>query len=213
MKTRVLAITGGIGSGKSYVSRLLTQHFGIPVYDCDTEAKRLNTESEEVRSQLEALVGKEVYKADGTLCRPVLANYLFASPDNARCVNAITHPAVAKDFRQWVLRQTCPLVGMECAILFESGFDRLADSILCVSAPHDLCLARAMQRDGASREAIERRMALQMDTAERERRSDYVILNDGHDLAEDLHLLLSGLQIRQSEFTEPTLTKERITKY
>ena len=70
-----------------------------------------------------------------------------------------------------------------------------------------------MQRDGASREAIERRMALQMDTAERERRSNYVILNDGHNLTEDLHLLLSGLQIRQSEFTEPTLTKERITKY
>lgn len=193
MKTHVLAITGGIGSGKSYVSRLLTRHFGIPVYDCDTEAKRINTESEEVRRRLEALVGKDVYGADGTLCRPVLARYLFASADNARRVNAVTHPAVAEDFRRWVHRQTSPLAGMECAILFESGFDRLADTTLCVSAPRDLCIARAMQRDGASREAIERRMSLQMDTAERERRSDYVILNDGHDVVEDLRMLLHNL--------------------
>lgn len=181
MKPHILAITGGIGAGKSYVSSLLTKHFGIPVYNCDTEAKRINMESVRIRQQLTHLVGPDVYQADGTLCRPILAKFLFANPDNANRVNAITHPAVAEDFRQWTEQQHSPLIGMECAILFESGFDSLADSILCVSAPYELCLQRAMLRDKVDRQAIERRMALQMSREERERRSDHIILNDGSD--------------------------------
>ena len=193
MTHHVLAITGCIGAGKSYVSQLLRNHFDIPVYDCDREAKRLNTESEEVRNQLTALVGTEVYEADGTLCRSVLANYLFASPENAQRINAIIHPAVAKDFRSWTGRQTRCIVGIESAILFESGFHRLSDTVLCVSAPRELCLRRAMQRDNASQTAIEQRMALQIGCEERERRSDYVILNDGRDILDTLRQVLADI--------------------
>ena len=98
MKT--LGITGGIGSGKSYVSALLREHFGIPVYDCDAEAKRLTASDAEIRQQLIQLVGPEVF--DGTaLNKQCLADFLFSSAENARQVNAIIHPVVLKDFERW----------------------------------------------------------------------------------------------------------------
>ena len=97
MKT--IGITGGIGSGKSYVSALLRKHFGIPVYDCDAEAKRLTATNAEIRQQLIQLVGSEVF--DGTaLNKQCLADFLFASAENARLVNAIIHPVVLKDFER-----------------------------------------------------------------------------------------------------------------
>ncbi len=119
----VIGITGGIGSGKSYVAHLLASRFGVPVYDCDREAKRLNVDSTRIREALTLLVGPTVYAADGSLCRKVLADYLFSSADNARKVNAIVHPVVADDFLQWAKDKR--LVAIESAILFESGFDRL----------------------------------------------------------------------------------------
>ena len=98
MKT--IGITGGIGSGKSYVSNLLRQKFGIPVYDCDKEAKRLTAEDKEIRQQLIALVGPEVFEG-GILNKRLLTDYLFADVENASAVNAIIHPAVLKDFAEW----------------------------------------------------------------------------------------------------------------
>ena len=94
-----IGITGGIGSGKSYVSHLL-EEAGIPVYDTDTEAKKLTLSHPRIREGLLALLGEEVYKADGSLNKPVLANYLFASTENAGRVNRIIHPCVYEDFQQ-----------------------------------------------------------------------------------------------------------------
>lgn len=201
-----LGITGGIGSGKSYVSHLLTEHFGIPVYNCDAEAKRLNVESEEIRQQLMALVGPEVYGADGSLQRKVLADFLFASAENAALVNAITHPVVARDFREWVSRHSlsdtgkakeAAIVAMECAILFESGFDALVDVVINVSAPTQLCIERATVRDKSSAEAIRRRIALQMSDDERRLRAHYTIENDGRDLIPQIQQLLQDLHTKK----------------
>lgn len=109
-----IAITGGIGSGKSYVCRLLEQR-GIAVYDCDAAAKRLMRTSTTLQQQLKTLVGDAVYSADGVLQKPVLAEFLLASEANKLAINDIVHPAVATDFatsgQQW----------LESAILFESG--------------------------------------------------------------------------------------------
>ena len=97
-----IGITGGIGSGKSYVSHLL-EKAGIPVYDTDTEAKKLTLSHPRIREGLLTLLGEEVYKADGSLNKPVLANYLFASAENAGRVNRIIHPCV-HDLKQSVYR-------------------------------------------------------------------------------------------------------------
>ena len=144
-----LGITGGIGSGKSFVSRCLKEGFSVQVYDTDREAKRLMLEHEGIRADLIALLGEEVYTAAG-LNKPLLAAYIFSSPENAQKVNAIVHPRVKEDFRNWAFRQEqagCQLVGVESAILFESGFDREVDKTLTVSAPLELRITRVMERD------------------------------------------------------------------
>ena len=99
-----LGITGGIGSGKSYISSLLREHLNVPVYDCDAEAKRLIGEDGSIQKRLKALVGAHVYK-DGKLQKAILADYLFADQCHAQNVNAIVHPAVKEDFCKWAVQQ------------------------------------------------------------------------------------------------------------
>lgn len=173
-----IAITGGIGSGKSYVSALL-EKAGIPVYNADNESKRLTTENAEIRCGLVNLLGEEVY-AEGVLNKHMLASYLFANAENAARVNAIIHPCVKKDFKQWMeMHAESELVALESAILYESGFDDVVDTVVVVYAPKELRLKRAMLRDAASREQIEARMNAQMDDEEKCRKADFVVYNDG----------------------------------
>lgn len=173
-----IAITGGIGSGKSYVSVLL-QAAGIPVYNTDNEAKRLMLSDEGIRQDLIALLGEGVY-TDGALNKPMLASFLFAGPENAARINAIVHPRVKADFRRWMEEQEGQeIVGLECAILFEAGFADTVDAVVTVYAPESLRVERAMKRDGATEAQIRARIAAQMDEEEKCRLSDYIIYNDG----------------------------------
>ena len=173
-----IAITGGIGSGKSYVSALL-QAAGIPVYNTDNEAKRLMLSDEGIRQDLIALLGEGVY-TDGALNKPMLASYLFAGPENAARINAIVHPRVKADFRRWMEEhEGQEIVGLECAILFEAGFEDAVDAVVTVYAPEALRVERAMKRDGATEAQIRARIAAQMDEEEKCRLSDYIIYNDG----------------------------------
>lgn len=175
----VLGITGGIGSGKSVVARCL-HIMGIPVYNSDNEARRLNNTHPTIRQALIQLVGHDVYLPDGPLNKTALANYLFASPANAEQVNAIIHPIVKEDFLQWKQRQHTPWVAIESAILYESGFNSLADKVLTVYAPESIRVERACQRDHATPEAIKARIARQMPDEEKVRRSDFTLHNEGN---------------------------------
>lgn len=173
-----IAITGGIGSGKSYVSHLL-EDMNIPVYNADNEAKRLTVSDEGIRSELVALLGEEVYK-EGALNRPLLASYLFSDPAHAAQINAIIHPRVREDFAAWAERlQGCEMAGMESAILYEASFEDTVDAVVMVYAPVDLRVQRAMYRDGASEEQVRARIAAQMDDDEKCRRADFTVVNDG----------------------------------
>ena len=173
-----IGITGGIGSGKSVVATLL-RLYGIPVYIADEESKRLTNSSPVIRRALVDLVGEAVYDADGKLDKPRLANYIFGQPEHLARVNAIIHPEVNRDFLDWSERQEKAFCAIESAILFESGFDRIVDVKLMVLAPLEIRLERAIARDHASREALERRIKSQMADEEKASRSDYVIHNDG----------------------------------
>lgn len=172
-----VGITGGIGSGKSYISKLLQRRFGIAVYDCDAEAKRLTNTSPDIRRRLEALVGQDVYDAEG-LVRQRLAEYLFADATHAQAVNAIIHPVVLTDFQAWAQRQQTPVVAMESAILYESGFSTYVDSVILVDAPEEVRLQRAMSRDTATEAQIRARMRMQNTHAFRAK-ADYIIDNNG----------------------------------
>lgn len=197
-----LGITGGIGSGKSFVSRCLKEGFSVQVYDTDREAKRLMLEHEGIRADLIALLGEEVYTAAG-LNKPLLAAYIFSSPENAQKVNAIVHPRVKEDFRNWAFRQEqagCQLVGVESAILFESGFDREVDKTLTVSAPLELRIARVMERDRVGREQVLERITAQISDEERNRLSDFSVENaETSDIHAQLVRILSALNVRNED--------------
>ena len=176
-----IGITGGIGSGKSYVCKLLKAH-GIEVYDCDQAAKRIIRTSEEVRQKLLQLIGS-LEKAD-------IARFLLESETNAKKIDAIVHPAVFHDFEesgyQW----------MESAILYESGANKLVDRVVVVTAPEEIRIQRVMQRDTISREKALQWMQRQWPQEELRRRADYEVLNDGHaDLNEQIEALLKRIEI------------------
>lgn len=171
-----LGITGGIGSGKSIVSAYL-QHAGIPVYNCDNEAKRLMVEDINLVEAIRSLLGAEAY-VDGVLNRTFIAQCIFGNSGLLKQMNSIVHPAVIADFERWSLSQHLPVVAMETAILFESGFDRIVDSIINVSADEETRIQRAIQRDGAPRSVVENRIKNQMDDKQRVSLSHFVIDNN-----------------------------------
>lgn len=192
-----IAITGGIGSGKSYVSALL-QKQGIPIYNADDEAKRLMLGDESIREGLIDLLGDEVY-TDGNLNKPLLASYLFADAGNAARINSIVHPRVKADFRSWLkAHQESEIAALECAILYESGFEDTVDFVVMVYAPEELRVERAMRRDNATEQQIRARIAAQMNDEEKCRRADYVVFNDGSiPLERQLADLIAQLKTRK----------------
>lgn len=186
MKKRVcVAVTGGIGSGKSYVCQLLHKS-GIKVYDCDAAAKRLMRSDKALLRALRHLVGDEVYQGE-VLQKGILAKFILASEANKQAVNEVVHPAVARDF----IRSDYDW--LESAILFESGFYRRVnpDYVVCVSAPLEERIARIMRRDGLSRRESVEWIQRQMPQEEIIRRSDFNIVNDGrHDLENQIEQII-----------------------
>lgn len=183
------AITGGIGSGKSYVCRILESR-GISVYDCDAAAKRLMRTSEKLQQELRQLVGQDVYTSDGQLQKRVLSDFLLTSEANKLALNDVIHPAVAEDFL------SSGMTWLESAILFESGFDSRVsfDRIVCVSAPRDVRIERIMRRDNITAEKAAEWIDTQMAQEEVERRSHFVIVNDGKsDIEQQIDNMLSKI--------------------
>lgn len=185
-----IGITGGIGSGKSYVCRLLEAR-GYAVYDCDSAAKRLIRTSPFIRRRLTALIGPQTYfKESGArsqetevrsqesgeyiLNKKAVAEFLLESEDNARAIDRIVHPAVFRDFIQ------SGMEWMESAIIYESGIYRLVDRVIVVTAPEELRIQRVMARDKISREKVLEWMGRQWPQEEVRRRADFEIVNDGH---------------------------------
>lgn len=183
-----IAITGGIGVGKSFVCQSL-QSRGIEVYDCDRAAKRLMRTSIVIRQRLIGLVGPEAYQGD-VLQKAVLATFLMQSEENKQAVNDIVHPVVAADFEQ------SGIDWLESAILFESGFDKRThfDRVICVTAPDDVRVARIMARDQISEEKAIQWVRMQMSQERIVEMSDYEIVNDGaHDIEKQIHNIINRL--------------------
>ena len=173
-----IGITGGIGSGKSLVSRILTT-MGISVYISDIESKRITNADPVIHKGLCDLIGDEIFVND-QLNKPLLASYIFGHPDHTKIVNDLIHPQVRDDFRNWSNSfDTGDIVGIESAILIESGFEKEVDTIIMVYAPLEIRIQRTMLRDQATQNAIESRIRSQMDDEKKRTFADYVIINDG----------------------------------
>ncbi len=166
-----VAITGGIGAGKSFVCKKL-QAKGISVYDCDAAAKRLMATDREMQKQLSELVGTELWEG-GRLNKALLSKFITESEANAQKINEIVHPAVAKDFEESGLNV------LESAILFESGFNKRVnfDLIVCVTAPLETRIARIIERDNITEEQALSWIRRQMSQEEKAGLSDIVIDN------------------------------------
>ncbi len=188
-----VGVTGGIGSGKSVVCRVL-QALGVPVFSADAEAKRLYG-LPEVRSAVIRAFGEGVYIGD-VLDRKALADRVFNDAEALRRLQTIIHPAVRRRFQDWAAGQHAPYVVMEAAILAETGGDKAFDHLVVVSAPEDLRVRRVMRRDGSGEEAVRARMRNQTDEATRLALADTVIVNDDRTLVIpqvlDLHRRLLG---------------------
>lgn len=170
---RIVALTGGIGSGKSFVAERLSKR-AIQVYDCDAAAKRLMRSSASLRQQLTSLVGPELYR-DGKLQKRLLAQYILKSEQNKQQVNNVVHPAVAEDF------MASGLEWFESAILFESLFYKRVeiDFVVCVVAPESVRLQRICRRDNISAEQARSWISAQWSQDDMEAASDFTIVNDG----------------------------------
>jgi dephospho-CoA kinase len=176
-----IGITGGIGSGKSYICRHLAAR-DIDVYDCDAAAKRLIRTSPTLQQQLITLIG--------SLDKAAMSRFLLSSEENQQAMNAIIHPAVFRDFEE------SGMEWMESAILYESGAHRLVDRVVVVTAPDEIRIARIMARDGISREKALQWIGRQWPQQKVRQFADYEIVNDGlTDLDSQIDRLLTWVKL------------------
>lgn len=177
--TKIIGLTGGIGSGKTTIARLF-QAEGIPVYIADEEAKKildLPVTIEKVTNEF----GSNLLK-DNKIDRKLLADLVFNHPEKLKILNAIIHPLVKKHFDEWVQEHTAfPFVIKEAAILFESGSFKYCDKIITVTAPEEVKIERVIKRDRTTRAAVLDRIKNQWTDAQRIEKSDFVIVNQNED--------------------------------
>ncbi|MBV2195898.1 MAG: dephospho-CoA kinase [Flavobacterium sp.] len=174
--TKIIGLTGGIGSGKSTVANYIASK-GIPVYIADDEAKRL-MELDEAKQKIQSLFSESIFNKDQTLNRKRIAELVFNNPSKLQELNAVVHPLVHQHFKNWVKEhENFPFVIKEVAILFETGGNKQCDKVILITAPEDLRIERACNRDNVDRETVLNRMKNQLPEAEKELLSDYVIHN------------------------------------
>jgi len=173
-----VGVTGGIGSGKSLVCRIL-EILDVPVYHADLEARRLMNTHPGLVTGIRELLGDEAYR-EGVLDRKYVGSRVFTDEDLLQSLNRIVHPVVREDFLAWAGDQKgVPYVVEEAAILFESGADRFMDYTVLVYAPAEVRISRVVERDHVNREEVIRRMSHQWDEEEKRSRAGEVIFNDG----------------------------------
>jgi len=173
-----VGLTGGIGSGKTVIAEIFS-HFGIPIFNADFESKKILEADSEVRNQLTAWFGPDLY-SENKLDRVKLAGYIFTDSVMLAKVNELVHPRVMKCFKSWCGKHTdTSYVIHEAAILFESGLYRHLDFTILVTAPEDIRMERIKRRDKSDEPSILKRMRNQWTDEEKLPLADYRIQNDG----------------------------------
>ena len=171
-----IGLTGGIGAGKTYVSKIF-QQMGIPIFNSDEQAKKCMVEDANLKADVQLAFGESMY-LKGVLQKDALAKIVFNNTEALAKLSALVHPIVKQKFEDWCTQQSTSLVIKEAAILFESGAHLGLDAVVCVSAPENLRIERVKKRDGSSVAQIQSRMSKQMSQAEKEELADFLIVND-----------------------------------
>lgn len=178
----IIGITGGIGSGKSTVCNVF-KLFNVPVFEADKVARELLNTHQKIKSELIHQFGSNIYTEKGTVNRKKLAEIIFNEKTQLKKINNLVHPVVRSEFEKWVAKhEHHPYVIHEAAILFESGFYKMMDYTILVSAPREQRVKWVMQRDGSNREQVEERMKNQMPEVEKQKLASVVLTNDNQQL-------------------------------
>lgn len=190
----VIAITGGIGSGKSVVSGIL-RRMGYCVYDCDSRAKILVDSDQSIRLEIARVISRKVINPDGSISRSRLGEIVFSNPDKLSRLNSIVHQHVRKDINRWIARHIDRrALWVETAILYQSGLDKMVDRVWEVTAPVDLRIARVMQRNLCTRHEVESRITSQLHTPPHPHPRISTIINDDiSPLLPQIESLLQGV--------------------
>jgi len=202
-KPLVIGITGGIGSGKSTLSNLLRAE-GYSVYDTDLEARRLQNEHSVMKKKMMDLFGKEIYTEQG-LNRPALGKLVFGKPELLAKLNAIVHPFVQADFENWILnRYPKKILFIESALLYETGFNKLVDKVILITASENVRIKRVVKRDGSNPKQVLARMSHQLPEEQKQELADFVIHSDDNKpLLHKMKKLLEELiEIRNKQISE-----------
>ncbi|MAO33208.1 MAG: dephospho-CoA kinase [Flavobacteriales bacterium] len=171
-----LGLTGGIGSGKTFVGAIFSK-LGIPVFNADDQARKCMSENESLKNDIQNMFGDHVYH-NGSLQNKVLADIVFNNNQKLEELNKLVHPVVRQRFDSWSVEQNSRIIIKEAAILFESNSHVYLDKLICVSAHEQSRIERVIKRDNTSREQVLRRIEIQMPQNEKEKLSDFVIIND-----------------------------------
>lgn len=172
--THVIALTGGIGSGKSVVSRILNI-MGYQVYDCDSRAKSLMDSDPQIRESIEDLFGAG-FVENGMINRKRLSDLVFSDTAALNALNNLVHGCVRDDFQTWInSSQESRLLFVETAILYQSGFDRLVDEVWTVVAPERVRIERVMNRNSLTASQVKARI---------ESQENFIVNNPHHNVAE-----------------------------
>lgn len=180
----LIGITGGIGSGKSTLAQIIRDK-GYPVFDSDTEARKIQNNDQQVIQSTKELFGEDVYKG-GELDRKWVASQVFKDSEKLRALTNIVHPAVRDSMVKWAQQYSHKeLLFIESAVLFEGGFYRLMDKIILVTAPESIRIQRVMQRDGISEAQVIERIKSQIPDEEKIPDSD-LIINTEHGIPSNI---------------------------
>ena len=181
---KCVAVTGNIGSGKSYVCSLF-KTLGIPVFDSDREAKLLY-DRPEVRAKMVERFGENIYRADGSLDRALMASKVFGDACTLGFVESVLYPVLNGWFAEWADQQEAPYVIYESALIYEKHLESMFDAIVVVAASEPVRIRRVMTRDHCTEEQVLARMAMQLPQSEKVTKADYVIVHDEDDEDESL---------------------------
>lgn len=174
--TKIIGLTGGIGSGKSTVANYIASK-GIPVYIADEEAKKI-MEREDVKQKIQNLFDQSIFNSDNSLNRKKIAEFVFNNPDKLKELNAIVHPEVQLHFKNWLKEhKNYPFIIKEVAILFETGGNKQCDKVILITAPEELRIERAMKRDNLTKKDILVRINNQLPDFKKKKLSDFIVEN------------------------------------
>jgi dephospho-CoA kinase len=176
-----VAVTGGIGSGKTTVCSIF-EKLGIPVFYADKVAKELMDSDIEIREKMINYFGLDVFDAENKLNRSKFAAIIFNNKEALSTINEIVHPVVRKAFNCWAENQLTPYVIQEAALIFESGQAGNFDKIITVSAPVEVRITRVMKRDKISRENVLERINNQLNEEIKLKQCDFIITNDDNEM-------------------------------